>query len=250
MSDSGRTEEHILFFSEEISAGRVHLDQGETRHLRSVLRIETGDEIHVTDGRGTIYRCEVEVLEKRACTTRIVERREPAPVRPRLHFYIGMPDKNPFEEVLSTLIPFGVASIVPVECGYCQSPWWARRWEKRRERFRRKMIAAAKQSWNAHLPELADPIGFQEALGAVSGRAVFADPDGMRAGEIAEGSGETEEFSCFVGPPGGFSPGEREGLREAGARGLWLSPYRLRTEHAAAAMAAVMRQEFVGGTSG
>jgi RsmE family RNA methyltransferase len=112
------------------------------------------------------------------------------------------------------------------------------------------MIAAAKQSWNPHLPRLADPVGFDETPAGLAGQAVVADPDGMRAGELAERCGEAEEFSCFVGPPGGFSPGELAGLREAGAVGLWLSPYRLRTEDAAAAMAAVMVQELVDGEPG
>jgi 16S rRNA (uracil1498-N3)-methyltransferase len=244
MADSDRTEDHILFFSRDISAGRLHLDQGETRHLRSVLRIETGDEIFVTDGQGQIHRCEVEVLDKRSCTARIMETREQARVRPLLHLHIGMPDKNPFEEVLSTLIPFGVESIVPLACEYCQRPWWDKRWDKRRDRFRRKMVAAAKQSWNPHLPELADPIGFRDALAGCPRPVVYADPDGVHVDALGQQYGDAEKVSCFVGPPGGFSPGEVEALREVEARSLWLSPYRLRTEHAVSAMAAVMVQEF------
>ena len=247
MSNRPETEDHILFYSENIRAGRIHLDQGETRHLRSVLRVETGDTIYVTDGRGTIYECRVEKLAKRSCDATILHEECRSAVRPSFHFYIGLPDKNPFEEVLASLIPLGVASITPVQCEYCQSPWWAKRWEKRRDRFHRKMIAAAKQSWNPNLPVLEDPIEFNNALKACRGKPLFGQPNGLSVAELARTCGEVAHFSCFVGPPGGFSPAEIEALRGEEALPLALSPYRLRTEHATAAMAAVLVQKFVIG---
>lgn len=244
MNDQNQTEDHILFYSSNVSGDVLQLDQGETRHMKSVLRVGEGDTIYVTDGRGKIYHCRVKTISRDATTTQIIDSREFAPPRPPLDFYVGLPDKKPFETVLETLIPLGAHSITPVVCDYCQSPWWDRRWEKRRDRFTRKMIAAAKQSWNPHLPDLPDPVSLGKVLGQSASPPVFADPDGSTVTELSSRVPADDGFSCFIGPPGGFSPEEKNVFQSADAYPLRLSPYRLRTEHAATVMAAVLVQEF------
>ena len=51
-----------LFFSDDIIDGRVRLDAEESTHCVRVLRHRAGDEISVIDGRGTLYRCVLDVL--------------------------------------------------------------------------------------------------------------------------------------------------------------------------------------------
>ncbi|MFW6456995.1 MAG: RsmE family RNA methyltransferase [Planctomycetota bacterium] len=243
MSRQNQTEDHILFYSDNISGDVIHLGQNETRHMKSVLRIKEGYEIYVTDGRGHIYRCQVDSLDRDSCVARIVDHDEIPSPPPHLDFYIGLPDKKPFEEIMETLVPLGACSITPVECEYCQSPWWERRWEKRYDRLIRKSIAAAKQSWNPNLPSLSEPIPFPQAMEKNHDILLHADPDGTTTHTMSEESLSTEtRLSCFIGPPGGFSPVEKASLTEHGALPVWLSPFRLRTEHAATVMAAALMQ--------
>ncbi|MFW5923636.1 MAG: RsmE family RNA methyltransferase [Planctomycetota bacterium] len=241
MPEERAQNDHFLFYTTEVSENRVVLDKGETRHLNSVLRIEEGDVICVTSGSGTVFRCRIESLGRNGCECVIVDRTpQPCP-NAELDFYLGLPDKKPFERAIEMLIPLAVRSITPVVCEYCQNQWWSQRWENRRERFERKMVAAAKQSWNTHLPRLHEPVPFGAAMEG-DGPLLYAHPRGDTMETWGGMINGADSCSCFVGPPGGFSPGELEAFRDAGAAAVWLSPHRLRTEHAAAAMAVVLRQ--------
>jgi len=54
-----------LFFTdpENVSGDRIILDEFEKKHLKQVLRKESGDVIEVTDGRGTVYTAELDFLQ-------------------------------------------------------------------------------------------------------------------------------------------------------------------------------------------
>ena len=70
----------------------------------------------------------------------------------------------------------------------------------------------------------------------------MADPGGVAVPELPAELLAGEEILALVGPEGGFSGAEREMLREHGARRVWLGPYILRTESAAAAIIAAINQ--------
>src|SRR5260221_5494390 len=63
---------------ENFSGGSVELDVDDTRHLRDVLRLKTGDEVSVFDGEGKEFLCEITAIEKRRTTLRIINEVAPA----------------------------------------------------------------------------------------------------------------------------------------------------------------------------
>ena len=48
-----------LFFSAEIALGGRTLDREESNHCIKVLRHRAGDEIHIIDGHGNLFRCTI-----------------------------------------------------------------------------------------------------------------------------------------------------------------------------------------------
>lgn len=61
------------FFSppENITQGQVHLGYEETRHLRDVLRLKSGDAASVFDGRGREYLCRIEQLNRKEAVLKV-----------------------------------------------------------------------------------------------------------------------------------------------------------------------------------
>ena len=240
-----RTIDHFLFFSSTITGESIALDEEETRHAFSVLRLEKGDTIFITNGTGCIYACIIEHIEKKTCITRIYKKKVQEPPKPTMHFFIGLTEKDSFEAAIMGLVPLGVMHITPLECECCQIKWWVKKWEKHAERFRNKMIAAAKQSWNAWLPSLNGPVDFNKALSLVQGHVIVADENGETLDTLSEKTALQEGMSCFVGPPEGFSQKEIDELKQSGALSIKLSDKRLRTELAATVLAGNLVQKFI-----
>lgn len=237
--------DHFLFFSTNISEGIVSLDQEETRHAHSVLRLQKGDTIFVTNGTGRIFSCAIEHIGKESCVTRIIKEKVQELPKPAMHFFIGLTEKDSFEEALMGLVPLGVMHITPLECEYCQKKWWVKKWEKHAERFRNKMIAAAKQSWNAWLPNLIGPVEFKKALSVAQGLIFVADKSGEALDTSLDKLTLQDTISCFVGPQEGFSQNELDELKQNGAHSIKLSDKRLRTELAATVLAGNIVQKFI-----
>jgi len=236
--------DHFLFFSDTVSGDTLKLDSEETRHAISVLRVQAGDKIFVTDGIGWIYFCRIEHIDKKSCTTQILERKAQEPPQPAMHFFVGIPEKEAFENTLLGLVPLGVMHITPVICQTCQKKWWKKQWEKQATRFRKKMISAAKQSWNGWLPQLNGPIPFESAVAKVGNNVLVADERGETLDRLSGNIHSCDVLSCFIGPPGGFSDEEREIFLRKKAHCIKLSDRRLRTELAATILAGNIVQKF------
>lgn len=63
-----------LFYAPDLTTPRYTLGEEESKHCIRVLRLRRGDTLHLTDGRGTLYRCEIAEEDARRCTVRVVER--------------------------------------------------------------------------------------------------------------------------------------------------------------------------------
>src|SRR5882757_7200354 len=62
-----------FFYQEQVDAGQpvITLDGDTSRHITGVLRMKTGDAIHLTDGRGQLLTAEITDDNKQKCDVRI-----------------------------------------------------------------------------------------------------------------------------------------------------------------------------------
>jgi 16S rRNA (uracil1498-N3)-methyltransferase len=243
-------EEHALFYITSVSGNKAFLTKEEYRHARLALRIGNDATVYATDGNGIIYKCILGEPLGEGGEVEIIEAIPNEPIVPAVHLYIGFPEREPFEEMLTSLAALGVARIVPVVCEYCQVQWWSQ-WEKRLERMQRKMIAGIKQSHNPRLPGLSSPQSFREAYGLTregpSGVVrMVADPRGAGIEKAFLGTRSVERIDCFIGPPGGFSPEELKLFSEGGFQFIRIAHYRLRTELAVVVTCSAIMQRFIG----
>lgn len=207
----------------------------------SVLRRASGETIQITDGNGSIYECSIH--EKTPDGTRcVVVKTIPAPApKKNVSVYAGLPEKEAFGELCESLAALGASRVIPLECDYCQDRWWLA-WEKHAARFTKKMIAGIKQAKSAWLPHLSAPQPLAGALGAGNGVLMLAaDESGVPFIDVIDRIKNAADISCFIGPPGGFSPKETDQLKSAGAVFVSLSQNRLRTEVAAVILCGIIK---------
>jgi 16S rRNA (uracil1498-N3)-methyltransferase len=224
---------HFLFYSSRIEKGTAILDGEESRHALSVLRRAPGQTIQITDGKGSTYECTIQDKTVEGTRCAVVKTTAAPALKKKISLAVGLPEKEAFEELCENLAALGVSEIVPVECEYCQDRWW-KGWEKQSARVAKKMIAGIKQAKSAWLPKCDQPKKISAAIDESKGSlALLADENGVPYADVVDRIKNAEAVSCFVGPPGGFSPKEIEALKSSGAVLVSLSRNRLRTELAA-----------------
>jgi 16S rRNA (uracil1498-N3)-methyltransferase len=98
------------------------------------------------------------------------------------------------------------------------------------ERWRRVVLAAARQSLRLRVPEVGEPVPFAEAAreAGEGGVMLHAGPD-LPPMEDVVGEGP---LGLFVGPEGGWEDRELALAGDAGLRLASLGPFRLRSETA------------------
>ena len=66
-----------LYFSGEVQDhGACRIEGGQAHHVMHVLRLATGDEVVLFDGRGTEYPARIERMERAVLTLQVSGRRE------------------------------------------------------------------------------------------------------------------------------------------------------------------------------
>ena len=261
-----------LFFSDDICDSRVRLDQEESAHCVRVLRHRAGDEISVIDGRGTLYRCALEIADAKGAEARVLERIPGFGAHPYQLTMAVCPTKNidRFEWFVEKATEIGVDVIAPVIGERSE------RKVVKTDRLRRLVLSATKQSLKAAMPEVAEPVSVRDFIAAAPADALklicycFDDveripiteglrrqaaaaanlrfahpsqPDGWAPPvyEATGGHGFSGSTACpaekqilvLIGPEGDFSPEEAALARERGWIPVQLGPSRLRTETAA-----------------
>lgn len=152
------------------------------------------------------------------------------------------------EEIVNALTQLGAAAITPIAADRAQ-PEARQLSGARGERLRRIAQEACKQSGRLWLPELAQVQPLTEWLAAhPTADTIALAPEAPctlsewledRTEAARSGWSEASPLRLVVGPEGGFSPAEEEGLRARGAALLGLGPHTLRIETAALAALAI-----------
>lgn len=235
-----------LFYAPDIVPPLHTLNEEESKHCIRVLRLQCGGRIHITDGRGNLFCCEITDDNPRRCTVRVVSAETGFEKLPYALTMAVAPTKNSerFEWFLEKATEVGVTAVVPLETEHSERRVF------KPERGEKVVTAALKQSLKAYRPVLHSLTPFREAvLSAPEGRKFIAHcaPAQSPAGKayLARALRPGETATVFIGPEGDFSPGEIAFALANGFEEITLGRQRLRTE--TAALAAVVMASVVNG---
>jgi 16S rRNA (uracil1498-N3)-methyltransferase len=229
-----------------LNASHVALAPEEARHLRDVLRLKEGDEVFVFDGEGREYACVVAQLgrgKKLAAQLEVRARAETASPESTLQLTLALAllKGEKFETVVQKATELGVMRIVPVATTRADVRVRdAADAARRRTRWQRVALEAAKQSGRARVPRIEELATFDALLKNLSSsekelRVMFAERMGDKLVDVIDEwrANEFEAMTVLVGPEGGWTNEEIAKASEAGWRVVTLGGRTLRAETAA-----------------
>ncbi|MFF0550370.1 16S rRNA (uracil(1498)-N(3))-methyltransferase [Streptomyces sp. JL4002] len=235
-----------VFVVEEVPAGAEYvLDGAEGRHAVSVKRLNPGEALVLTDGRGGWAEAVVKAAEgKDRLVVAVTASGEEAEPQVRITVVQALPKGDRGELAVETMTETGVDAIVPWQASRCITQWRADRGAKSLAKWRATAREAGKQSRRVRFPEVAEAMSTKQVAALLAGAdlAVVLHEDRDTPSEALATAELPSSGSVVlvVGPEGGVSPEELAVFAEAGARPFRLGRSVLRTSTAGTAATAVL----------
>jgi len=230
------------WIADEISGSRVALVGANAEHLARVLRARIGQKFDIA-AEGRVRRGRIISITSQRVEFELGEDL-PAVVLPAITLLLAIFKFDRMEWAIEKVTELGVARVVPLIAKRTDSHL-ASAAAKRVERWRRIGHEAAQQSRRAALPEIAEPVRFQDVLDmATKCRIVLSEGEEQvslrQALAGCEGS-----LVLAIGPEGGWTSDEDRAFREHGWIAASLGPTILRVETAAIAAMSVVLAELM-----
>lgn len=229
-----------IFYAKDIAGGTLKLDEEESRHCVRVLRHRTGDEISVTDGNGTLFRCRITADSAKETEAEILNAIHDWGGHPYCLEMAVCPTKNAdrLEWFAEKACEAGIDSIVPVIGEHSE------RTAVKPQRIEKILLSAAKQSLKGKIPMLKETMpvkAYIESMKDDDGclkliACCFEDESHPRISimeALKKMQPDSGRISVLIGPEGDFSAEEAALAVRCGFIPVHLGPSRLRTETAA-----------------
>jgi len=236
-----------LFYSDDIKADILTLNQEESQHCIKVLRHRCGDRLNVIDGEGTLYLCELTDANPKRALASIVSTEGNWGSHPYRLTLAVCPTKNNerYEWFLEKACELGVDVVVPVIGDHSERKIY------KTERAKKILVSSAKQSLKAAIPHICEPVSVKEFIKSSASTLkliayCFEDETHPRISikEILENN-PADDVTVLIGPEGDFSKEEAALALENGFLPVHLGNSRLRTETAAVTAAEALYFRFM-----
>lgn len=218
------------------------LPEDEANHLTRVMRLGTGADIAVFDGRGREHRARVVSAARGRVQVEVGAPITPAPeVRVPLTLVQAVLKGDKMDAVIRDATMMGVSAIEPVITARTIA-----RAPRDNQRWGRVAVASAKQCRRAVVPTIAEPRGFDDWLiaSAHGSRLLLVEPAGtdlpLSSLRILEDHAPAS-LALIVGPEGGWTGDEQLAAERAGCIPVTLGPLTLRADAVAIAALAIAR---------
>lgn len=218
----------------------VALSPEESAHAARVLRLRAGEEVRLLDGE-QLWEARLESVDPGETIARITALC-PSPEAPAQAVLVqGLPKADKLELIAQKGTELGMWELWPVEMERSVAKAdRADKAQKKRERFSRIAMEAAKQSGRAHVPAIAPVLSFVQVLPKltefdlvlVAWEEEHALPMSRAIANHTAAHGVPRRVLIVIGPEGGISRREWEQLAQHGALSVTLGRRILRTETA------------------
>lgn len=229
-----------FFYSEALQPGTSEfvLNEDTSKHVVQVLRMQNGQQLNLTDGRGNIFNASIIDDHKKRCTVKILSEKYQEPSGKKITIAIS-PVKNTsrFEWFLEKATEIGVNEIIPLICGRTEKQ------HVRMERLRGILVSAMLQSQQCRLPLLHEPVRFEDLVMRQfeNGKKYIAHclPEGNKESLHLQISKSSNQL-ILIGPEGDFTTEEIDLALNNNFIPVALGETRLRTETAGVVAATLL----------
>lgn len=151
-----------FFFEENLpSTDQFILSEESSKHISQVLRMKEGETALITNGKGYTLKVEIIFPHKKKTEVKIINKDFLPPPRSNVTIAISLiKNTNRFEWFVEKVTEIGVSTIIPLLCKRTEKAHF------RGERIKSILISAMLQSRQAWLPELREPVKFNELIKA------------------------------------------------------------------------------------
>jgi 16S rRNA (uracil1498-N3)-methyltransferase len=254
---------------EQVVDRHITISGEDVRHIATVLRMRTGDELLLCDGKGTEYQATISQVTRSEITAEVKAQVKREISLPRITLGQALPKSDKMDWIVQKATELGVATIVPLVTE--RTIVKIKDEEKRIARWQKIAREAAMQSNRPDIPAIARVVSFTDFLRTGSTHAHHHeqqsnDPNAACPRTSLSGEHQTllllpweegtvplktilrsdhgmENIIVLIGPEGGFSLPEAEMAKGKGFHLVSLGPNVLRTETAAIAVLSMVVYE-------
>jgi len=231
-----------LFVDSNIAAGsRIELDRNQANYLISVLRLKSGQEVLIFNGRDGEWAASVEVhgRKKAELVPSKLQREQPKP--PNLQLLFAPLKQARLDYMIQKAVEMGVGSLRPAITEFTQVR------KVNQDRMRANSIEAAEQCGILDIPAIVPASQLETCLDEVDGETtiIFCDEEANCQNPLTALDGvNNRKIAVLIGPEGGFSQTERENLhKRPNVVAIPLGPRVLRADTAAVAALAIVQSK-------
>ena len=227
------------FFVQSLEEKTIQLDEDTSKHMISVLRMQKGEELLLTNGKGQKAKAQIIDDNRKRCVVEILSTETEVQSQPHVSIAISITkNSSRFEWFLEKATEIGVNEIIPLLC---------ERTAKEKFRYDRMhgiLVSAMLQSQQTWLPKLHQPTNFDDAIKHASSEQKFIAHCLPEQKQQLSSLIRQLSSLILIGPEGDFSPNEIESAMQAGFAPVALGNTRLRTETAGIVAAAILKISF------
>ena len=155
---------HFFTETEFFTESEAVITGPDVNHIKNVLRMKPGEQILLSDGKGTNCLCEIAEIESSRVLARILpELVEDTELPVEVTLYQGLPKGDKMEFIIQKCVELGVSRIVPVEMARSVVKLDKKKEEAKRKRWQGISESAAKQSKRMIVPEIGPVLSYKEA---------------------------------------------------------------------------------------
>lgn len=217
----------FFYIPDDASTHEITLGEDTSRHIVQVLRMKTGEQLNLTDGKGQLITAFITSEHKKHCKVAVINRRYEPEIQPRTSIAISLL-KNPsrFEWFLEKATEIGVREIIPLITARTEKEKF------RADRMQTICISAMLQSRQCWLPVLHQPSLLGQVLQQASQPFKFIAHCEDRPRKPLWQEDRSQDSLLLIGPEGDFTSPEIDQALDAGFTPVTLGHTRLRTETA------------------
>ena len=233
-----------FYCSEPLAAHQTRtLPESLAHHVR-VLRLATGSQIVLFDGRGGQYSAILDFKGKIAVATLADHQPIEAELAGQITLLQGLPSGDKMDWVIEKAVELGVTRIIPIAAQRSVLQLTGPRLEKRMLHWNKIIESASEQCGRNRLLQIETPMSLEKALIAYqTANRLLCDPEAIEPFNAWLASPHanlsvTPSLTLIVGPEGGWSQQELDCARRQNVQSVKFGTRVLRTETAALAMVA------------
>lgn len=234
---------------QNIKENNIIITGGDVLHIQKVLRFKEGDMLSLCDSAGFDYNAVITEFTENSiiCTIKSKTKSNTEP-NIKVTLFQGIPKASKMDYIIQKTTELGISRIVPCIMERCVVKINDEKSaEKKLERWRKVAEEAAKQSGRGVIPEIYEPMIFNDAVTEMlKSDLYFAPYEGECKTHIKPvllSVKDPETVSFIIGPEGGFEIAEIEKICAAKIPRITLGKRILRTETAGESVLSMIMYE-------